>query len=678
MAESPERSPYRDASHTSPLTPILTSGLPQWLRHTRTRSGLFSHGRFKVISVATICIIMGWMLTTALGPAAHDVTAADMLSYDVASSAISNSPASYGELRSRPQMQPGILGEDAPEDELGLPPGSTNAKEPSVTGALAELHHAVKGKLQTWSPYYIKPLPVPGNALNRTGSDGSGVLNTTAPDLTGEAVTDGISEDAMLGAKTRIGKCTILFNGNSYWERAIRTHERHDREHGYRLHVLRQHLMDDVWSKPAYILSLLLRELSKPESERLEWLFWVDADTIILNPYIPIDVFLPPAGSQFEDVHLMYSNDWNGLNNGVFPVRVNQWSVKLFSAITSFRHYRPDADLVFRDQSAMDMLMKEPEFANNIVQAPQRWFNAYQGEHNETLAPFQIRRGDILVHFAGVPNREERMGYWLDRAEQHLDDWEVPVKSTSYMQEVKDFWIQQANTRRDKQQLVAEQVSISREMFDKITKALADYGDRLEEETKVELKEKHEALRSRLESVETSADVEKMREAVQGLELAAAPLKEVIDQAQKVMLTSAHEAIFGGEKDLLEGGFNNGVSTPELARISETIKHLKELVMVPQEHWDRQQIAGATNDVTSARAARQEAAAQVAPDSVPGKAAGGAAAPIVNATGPPQQVPTDTGGVMDASDALDAAMVKPVSVSSDTSPQALETSSAAE
>ncbi|KAF2212554.1 glycosyltransferase family 34 protein, partial [Cercospora zeae-maydis SCOH1-5] len=243
-----------------------------------------------------------------------------------------------------------------------------------------------------------------------------------------------------LGARTRIGKCTILFYGNSAWERAIRTHERHDREHGYRLHILRQQLLDDVWSKPAYILSLLLRELAKPDSERLEWLLWVDADTVLLNPHIPIDVFLPPPGSEFDDIHLVYANDWNGLNNGVFPVRVNQWAVNLFSAIVSFRHYRPTDPLVFRDQSAMDSLLHDPAFSPHVVQAPQRWFNAYQGEHNETLAPFQLRRGDFLVHFAGVPNREERMIHWLNRAEQHLDDWEVPLKSTSYPQEARDFW----------------------------------------------------------------------------------------------------------------------------------------------------------------------------------------------------------------------------------------------
>ncbi|KAF2767441.1 hypothetical protein EJ03DRAFT_315872, partial [Teratosphaeria nubilosa] len=302
---------------------------------------------------------------------------------------------------------------------------------PSVSEALSDLHHAVTSKLQSWNPYNSPTLPPPPTTSNTT---------TTFTTTAGEQIQDGLPEPERLGARTRIGKCTILFNGNSYWERAIRTHEAHDRLHGYRLHVLRQKLLDDVWDKPAYILSLLLRELSKPESERLEWLFWVDADTVILNPYIPIEVFLPPAGEEFEDVHLVYSADWNGLNNGIFPIRVTQWSVELLSAVVAYRYYRPDEPLLFRDQTAMWTLMQEAKFAKNIVNAPQRWFNAYQGEHNETLAPFQIRRGDLLVHFAGVPEREKRMGIWLDRAEQHLEDWEVPLKSTSYLGEAREFW----------------------------------------------------------------------------------------------------------------------------------------------------------------------------------------------------------------------------------------------
>ncbi|KAF2837905.1 glycosyltransferase family 34 protein, partial [Patellaria atrata CBS 101060] len=242
------------------------------------------------------------------------------------------------------------------------------------------------------------------------------------------------------GKRTRIGKCTILFGDpNPTYERALRTHEAHNRLHGYPLLVLRKGILDDVWTKPAYILSLLLQELEKPDDQRLEWLLWVDADTIILNPYIPIEVFLPPT-PEWDDTHILITHDWNGLNNGVFPVRVHPWSVELFSAILAFRHYRPDYQLTFRDQSAMDALLKEERFARSAIQTPQRWFNGYQGEHNETLQPHQVRRGDFLVHFAGVGHRQERMQYWLERAEMHKPDWELEVQHTSYPEETRDFW----------------------------------------------------------------------------------------------------------------------------------------------------------------------------------------------------------------------------------------------
>ena len=320
---------------------------------------------------------------------------------------------------------------------------------PSISGALSELHHAVSGKLSSFKDAVLTSNRVGGKAGTNPTTDTKRPVGASAKttDFDGNASSN-ISETLVqpdrqsLGERFRVGKCTIIFGGASIYERAVRTHELHDRLHGYPLHVLRHGILDDVWSKPAYILNVLLRELTKPESERLQWLLWVDADTILLNPYIPIETFLPPS-PEFDDVHLMVSNDWNGLNNGVFPVRVNQWAVDLFAAIVSFRHFRPESQLTFRDQSAMDELLKERKFARHTVQTPQRWFNAYQGEHNETLAPFQVRRGDFLVHFAGVIERNERMGYWLDRVEQHLPDWELEVQHTSYPVEVKEFWSEQ-------------------------------------------------------------------------------------------------------------------------------------------------------------------------------------------------------------------------------------------
>lgn len=556
--------------------------------------------------MAALCLALGWMATSTLGPSDGDFADLDPHGYDVASAGVLSDPSGFGTLPEGGK-RPGIIDSDEDDDETDEDEEfrSGKHKEPSVTGALAELHHAVSDKIQSWNPYFVKSHQKDSSPRNKTANAKTG-KNATIALLAGESVKDGLSEEDRLGARTRIGKMTILFHGNSFWERCIRTHEQHDKVHGYRLHVLRQQLLDDVWSKPAYILSLLLRELSKPESERLDWLFWADADTVILNPYIPIETFLPPPGTEFDDIYLMYSNDWNGLNNGVFPIRVNQWSAELFAAIVSYRHFKPEDPLVFRDQSAMNSLMQEPQFAKHIVQAPQRWFNAYQGEHNETLQPFQVRRGDLLVHFAGVPAREERMGYWLERAEQHLDDWEVPVKSTSYPQEARDFWNEQKQLRKNKSAKLEETKERASKLVSTTDQRLNDYGDRLEEEQKSKITRQREELKWILEDKKSRDNVEKMEEGMKVLSETLAPLTIAIANANKILLQSAHEAIFAGEKDLLEGGFGEGASQPELEQISTSVKNLKALVMAPEEFWNRHDLASATNAVTEARAKWQD------------------------------------------------------------------------
>lgn len=482
------------------------------------------------------------------------------------------------------------------EDVSDTPKGQT------VIHALSDLHHAISDSVSAWRPYR-KPA---------SEQDSLGKQTRLKPGKQNAQGRYGLSNDEdanhdmemadNLGARTRIGKCTILFNGDSYWERAIRTHEIHDKIHGYRLHVLRQSLMDDVWSKPAYVLSLLLREMSKPEGERLEWLIWVDADTVILNPLIPIETFLPPPGPEFEDIHLVYSNDWNGLNNGVFPVRVSRWAIELFSAIVSYRHYHPDEVLTFRDQSAMDNLMKEPRFRRNIVQAPQRWFNAYQGELNETLAPHQIRRGDLLVHFAGVIDRKSRMGYWLARAEQHLDDWEIPLKSTSYPQEAQDFWEEQRVARKTYEKTVSEIRVKATEILAKTERRLDDYGERLRDEERAAIVQQQSVLKSLINDAKWQDDVAKVQFETRKLAEIAVPLLKAVAAVNQVLLSSAHDAIFAAEKELLDGGFHAGVTNAELLAVSNAAKRLKNLVMTSEDYWSKQDIIVATNMVNDARA----------------------------------------------------------------------------
>jgi hypothetical protein len=70
-----------------------------------------------------------------------------------------------------------------------------------------------------------------------------------------------------------IGKVTISFGDrDEIYERAIRSHELHNKNMGYAQFVLRERLMSGLWTKHAYIFSVVAQELSKPESERLKWI----------------------------------------------------------------------------------------------------------------------------------------------------------------------------------------------------------------------------------------------------------------------------------------------------------------------------------------------------------------------------------------------------------------------
>ncbi|OJD30178.1 glycosyltransferase family 34 protein [Diplodia corticola] len=241
----------------------------------------------------------------------------------------------------------------------------------------------------------------------------------------------------------RMGKVTVLYGDvHPTYERALRTHQLHNRIHGLREFVLRTQVVDGVWNKPAYILSVLVDELAKPDpAARLEWLLWVDGDTVVLNPCVPPSRFLPPTNNDFDNpINAIVTRDWNGLNNGIFLLRVSPWSLELFAGIVAYRQLRPGEPLTFLDQSAMEHLLREERFRDNVAYVPQRWFNAYHALQNETLTPASIRRGDFLVHFAGRGRRREEMEFWLGVAERHAPDWELDFWRTGYPEDIGGFW----------------------------------------------------------------------------------------------------------------------------------------------------------------------------------------------------------------------------------------------
>lgn len=70
-----------------------------------------------------------------------------------------------------------------------------------------------------------------------------------------------------------VGKVTISFGEpDAVYERAINSHAYHNLRMGYPQFLLKERILPGLWSKHAYIFSILVEELSKPKSQRLQWL----------------------------------------------------------------------------------------------------------------------------------------------------------------------------------------------------------------------------------------------------------------------------------------------------------------------------------------------------------------------------------------------------------------------
>jgi hypothetical protein len=108
--------------------------------------------------------------------------------------------------------------------------------------------------------------------------------NDTVPDAATNIHSE--TERKPAGPLSRIGKVTVATNklNSPLIDRALQTHAVQNDIHGY-LHFIaenqavsgliendQKHRPQGAWTKPAYMMSIIVAELQRPEEERLEWL----------------------------------------------------------------------------------------------------------------------------------------------------------------------------------------------------------------------------------------------------------------------------------------------------------------------------------------------------------------------------------------------------------------------
>ncbi|KAH8681685.1 hypothetical protein BX600DRAFT_491861 [Xylariales sp. PMI_506] len=243
------------------------------------------------------------------------------------------------------------------------------------------------------------------------------------------------------------------------FEHALQSHKEHNDRFGYLHYVLRRNLLTIPYSKPAYMLFIILQELVKPPEERLEWLLWHDADLILMNSEVPLEKFLPP--SKFDHIHLIVTNDIGGLNAGVMFIRVNDWAVTFLSAALSYKSWDPDFNPINEEQTVMDAISQRDPWKNHVMHVPQRWFNAYDDRGTRDDVPPEWNWYDhpfkpsyLIIHVPGTAGaRNDLMRGWMDKKIAEPLKYNVPFDNTGYPADIASFWDKEAPLEAERQEV---------------------------------------------------------------------------------------------------------------------------------------------------------------------------------------------------------------------------------
>jgi len=128
------------------------------------------------------------------------------------------------------------------------------------------------------------------------------------------------------------------------------SHIAYAERHGYKIFVQNMTLPEGqdvaylkIWVLQSYVWRSLVDGLC-------EWIFYADADTLVMDPTIPLETFLPPATPEYADTSMLWAKDVNGFNAGVFLLKASWWTYSFLQRVATHPYYRPEKDHTFDEQ----------------------------------------------------------------------------------------------------------------------------------------------------------------------------------------------------------------------------------------------------------------------------------------------------------------------------------------
>jgi hypothetical protein len=191
-------------------------------------------------------------------------------------------------------------------------------------------------------------------------------------------------------------------------------------KHGYSLFDESDQV--DESRPPGWSKILATRRLLKEEN--CSWVFWLDADTIIMDSDRRVEEFIPSDPTK----DFVITSDLNNTkyNNGVWLIRNSEWGHDFLDSWWSMTTYiHPVGMASSGDQHSMNALLQERDELSEKghgVKPPQCTFNSFTNmvkpfeqaeqllvanitEQSYYMSEYYYHKGDFLAHAAGVENK---------------------------------------------------------------------------------------------------------------------------------------------------------------------------------------------------------------------------------------------------------------------------------
>ena len=236
------------------------------------------------------------------------------------------------------------------------------------------------------------------------------------------------------GEKPRICMTTLTDSKSpSLWQRLLRCRnfdgvaklsfpnlQSYADKHGYSLWDASASI--DTSRPPAWSKILAVQKLlSLTDSVTCDWIFWVDADIVVMNSTIAVESFLP--SSESTDIDLLITMDRRlTANSGAWLIRNTKWSKEFLETWWNMRRWVREPGLSLSgDNAAFGHLMEErlKSDAAHIRMVPRCTFNSFAvfvpgqkissiPDHNQDwyLSENFYHKGDFMAHSSGVDHKE--------------------------------------------------------------------------------------------------------------------------------------------------------------------------------------------------------------------------------------------------------------------------------